>query len=388
MKKEKTVLRLLPANLHHISAIEHWLWDMAREGLILKKISPWFFTFTRDIPRNWTYRLEPTEHDPFVIPEKQNDLYKEFGWTHVGEIRNFYDVYLSKEEHPAELHTDTVSQALSFSRLCARKKKELFACLGLCVFIIFSSFFFFSYSVLDGSLATSPFLLVILPFAGGYTLWEYLCVKKLKNRLEAGIPLPKDEDYKSLKRGKRITRVLYILLAFSPMFMPTWDLYRIYTAPDAVAFSEIAMPLPFLSLDEIEDAQSFTLTDSGVSAKSGTLLAPRQYHMWQSGAFKGSMTNYGHNSSYLSVDYYQLASPPLLQPTLGDLAKKRDAMPIENDFFEAAYFSQADNVSRLLLGKNQVILEIRYHGEQDLLQSLEAFSTIIETTYDFSQIPT
>jgi len=147
MAEKKYIYRLPPCPDHEIAKVESWLTDMAKEGLILEKDTPFFgfYGFYRAAPQSFRYRLEPAvmvqkilDMDPGEpLPDAQA-LYQEMGWEYVTRYGEFH-IYRCSDPQAPELHTDEEIQAEALNVLKKRHRSSLFwDILLVAIYVLFS----------------------------------------------------------------------------------------------------------------------------------------------------------------------------------------------------------------------------------------------------------
>lgn len=114
----KTVRKFTPMDPYDCIALESWLEDMARKGLILQKFRPLFCTFERGEPAGLRYRVEPWrrswDEDP---PQAMLDLYEELGWEQAGQAGRDFLLFSARDPAAPEPHTDPETQLSQWRRV-------------------------------------------------------------------------------------------------------------------------------------------------------------------------------------------------------------------------------------------------------------------------------
>lgn len=224
--KVKKVHRMLPCPAYDIEGVESWLEDMAKEGLLLDKKSPFgssFLRFVPAMPQKVRYRLEPKvkglEHN-WEPPEEARGLAANYGWEFVCAFEMFY-IYRTVRAHAPEMNTDNLVQAASLKRL----KKDLVSSL-FCQFVTagfaLSSFGRepFRFLVTFGSIYVVLFVLFFLGavWTAAFRLHHIL---RLRKKLKSNIPTNHNKDWKKgafLHKAVRVSSLSLWLLALAAIF--------------------------------------------------------------------------------------------------------------------------------------------------------------------------
>lgn len=100
MKQRETLIRkIIPVELFDMAGLEHWLSDMAAQGLHLVKLNHDTARFRRGEPVSGVrFGLEIT--GVADIDRERNAAYQEAGWTYVTTLRNLYYVYRTERRTP------------------------------------------------------------------------------------------------------------------------------------------------------------------------------------------------------------------------------------------------------------------------------------------------
>ena len=118
-------------------AMECWLSDMAKNGLLYKGNNLVYFRFLKAEPQNICYRVEPTTNDAMEPSDEMLSAYTDAGWAFVAHQGNQFFIWKSTRSDATELHTDPIVQSESYRRLC-KKLTRTAAFTGLCVVAIFA----------------------------------------------------------------------------------------------------------------------------------------------------------------------------------------------------------------------------------------------------------
>lgn len=132
MKQRETLIRkIIPVELFDMAGLEHWLSDMAAQGLHLVKLNHDTARFRQGEPVSGVrFGLEIT--GVADIDRERNAAYQEAGWTYVTTLRNLYYVYRTERADAPPLHTDPVTQSETLTPLIRRtRRSRLFLTLWL-----------------------------------------------------------------------------------------------------------------------------------------------------------------------------------------------------------------------------------------------------------------
>ena len=118
-------------------AMECWLSDMAKIGLLYDGNNIAYFRFLKAEPQEICYRVEPTLSDDTEPSEEMLSAYADAGWEFVTRQGNLFFIWRSTRDDATELHTDPIVQSESYRRLC-KKLTHTAIGTGLCVIAIFA----------------------------------------------------------------------------------------------------------------------------------------------------------------------------------------------------------------------------------------------------------
>ena len=180
-------------------AMECWLSDMAKNGLLYTGNNLVYFRFLKAEPQNICYRVEPTTNDEMEPSDEMLSAYTDAGWEFVAHQGNQFFIWKSTRPDATELHTDPIVQSESYRRLC-KKLTSTAAFTGLCVVAIFAI-------ILGGFLVsdrpvtlflTSPlyiFLAVSELFIVVQVVQQARSALRIKKMLADGFSLSHKKDY-------------------------------------------------------------------------------------------------------------------------------------------------------------------------------------------------
>ena len=259
--KVKKVHRLLPCPAYDIEGVESWLADMAKEGLLLDKKSPFgssFLRFVPAVPQTVRYRLEPKAKGMDHIwepPEEARALAGNYGWEFVCPFEMFY-IYRTVRADAPEMNTDNLVQAQSLKRL----KKDLFASLfWQLVTVGYVLFGFgrepFRFVVTFGSIYVVLFLL----FFGGAV---FSAAQRLRNilllhkKLKHNIPTDHNKDWKkgaNFHKCLRLSSLSVWILALVVIFSTFFHVFSL----GKTATEDYPGDPPFVTVSDLHPGCSF-----------------------------------------------------------------------------------------------------------------------------------
>lgn len=168
MKQRETLIRkIIPVEPFDMAGLEHWLSDMAAQGLHLVKLNHDTARFRRGEPvPGVRFGLEIT--GVADIDRERNAAYQEAGWTYVTTLRNLYYVYRTERADAPPLHTDPVTQSETLTPLIRRTRRSrlflalwlLFCFRPILVKLITQPWMLGQYAVLETGLFLTPLVLV------------------------------------------------------------------------------------------------------------------------------------------------------------------------------------------------------------------------------------
>ena len=264
------IYRPVPCPVYRVEAFQTWLEDMAREGLILEKdcFLLGLATFTRQAPRHYRYRLEPTPDIPGIFnnydtPDTRAvEMNADFGWEYVTRRDQFY-IYRCADPHAPELHTDPQIQELSLKAMKKRARSAL-------LWSIFNLFFLtwlnlgFMLTIACAFLGTPLIVagLLILLESFLWRLLEVLHLRKLCSKMKQGESPIHKADWKKGRhfyRARSILNIVFTLLWFAAAFTAKADAEFL--------LQDYEQPLPFATLAEVFPDCEVTLEDSFVDSE-------------------------------------------------------------------------------------------------------------------------
>lgn len=222
MIERKKAFRICPCSPYNVEAVQTWLEDLARDGLILEKDGYFagVFTFLREQPRTMIYRLEPVQKpNASIFDENDPDIdmvesIAEMGWEYMFRYGMFH-IYRTTDPHPRELHTDPAVQSMALSAVHKRLAVNIIDSLvWILLWLLTRNTPFghpFRSAVTIGltfvlSYSAWFFLFIFQPISGAVMLWRY------RKRLKAGDALTSRKDWKRLAPASICAKLLVLLL--------------------------------------------------------------------------------------------------------------------------------------------------------------------------------
>ena len=215
----KHVYKITPVALYDVRGLESWLEDMARRGLVLKRLRPIRSTFERGPARSLRYRAEPCKRvmddEP---PQAMLDLYQDFGWDFVCDVNNELLIFATGDENAPEPHSDPELQGALWKKLYRSRRRIFFFELAVTLLLLFGTpylLFREGMPVLTLLTTTAPILIVYLVFFL-VTLPNYWADTQrlglLVKQLEEGVPLDHRSAYPRRRWQEIVNLVVVITL--------------------------------------------------------------------------------------------------------------------------------------------------------------------------------
>lgn len=372
-------------------AMECWLSDMAKNGLLYEGNNLAYFRFLKSEPQNICYRVEPIMDEEREPSEEILAAYADAGWEFVARQGNLFFIWKSTRADATELHTDPIVQSESYRSLCRKLTRSAIGT-GVCVIAIFAM-------ILGGFLVsdrpvtlflTSPMMLLLAVselFVVAQTIWQACSVLRIKHTLAEGVALTHTQDYRKRYCGYHIITVLSLLLSVAVLVISVLTLTTDWTK----SIVDVTKPLPYLSLDLIEQSEEFSFAEPSFIFDSDfdynnyvdyswTLLVPQHYEIHQEGAEQSHKWSdgSGYYSPSASTEYYRLAFPtfaPALLDELMDLhlLEGENYTITEPDAFDRTVLAVNEeySMSHLFVQWGNQVIYIRYQGNADLSQRLD-----------------
>lgn len=329
----KTVYRLIPCPSYDITALESWLSDCAREGLLLQKdgfFGP-FACFEPARGLSVKYRMMPAQKSKSLWTdgepdEEQQALSEKYGWEYTARIRDFH-VYRCFDPAAREPNTDAAVQALALNAVKKRQRSALFSAL---FFVLIYPLLVVRGCPLMAAIALGTVWTGLALLLGLLMIREELRSLRYLKALQRSLRLEEEAPRSDWKKGRRsyltgkLLRNALGLLLLCVVFR-TWG-FSVSHA-NAVPLEDYAGTLPFASVQELagEDSGDYRLTFSGMGNNFNTveehseLLAPRIIEFNEHAAVKradGQSIDGG-----LYVEYFELRSSALARALMRELLR-------------------------------------------------------------------
>jgi len=391
----KTVIRFLPRSYWEFGEIENWLSDMAKKGLLLKKIWGNYVTFFKAEPLQLKYRID-------FLPgtQEQTELYSANGWYLV-TYNNDYSVYASLAENNApELHTDPAEQAYSMNRLL---KSQLTIAGIYCLFLTIMSALWFTDRSYVQFIMEGDFNLIIMIGIYGFLLFQgfraLTSIIKLKRKLSEGKPINHSAPWKK----KRTIRLIVFSVFFGFMlFIMTINAVSFWSdKTKELSLSDSSLPIVRLAdIEQNSDLirgpsdlqEGIDINNHGFVEKS--YLAPAQYRTfenglvlnekWKTGSAKEGMTY----SPELETKMFELRYASMNEWVLSWFINRfasvegEQLTEISNQGFDKLLVYKAANTIELFAAKEEYVIWLVYYGNADLDTVIEAVADKIDKISD------
>jgi hypothetical protein len=378
-------------------AMECWLSDMAKKGLFYEGNNLAYFRFLKADPQEVCYRVELTTNDEVKPSEEMLFDYADAGWEFVAHQGNQFFIWKSTRPDATELHTDPIVQSESYRRLCKRLTHTAIYT-GVGVITIFAM-------LLGGFLVsdrpvilflTSPiylFMAVMEIFLVAQVVQQARRALQTKKLLADGFYLNHKKDYHKEYRSYRIVNRVTLLLSIAILLTALLTL----TTDRTKSIVDVTKPLPYLSLDLIEQSEEFAWAEpafmfdsdfdyNNYVSYSWTPLVPKHYEIRQEGADQSHKwpDGSGYYSPTASTEYYRLtfsAFAPALFDELIELHlwEDEDYTIYEPDAFDRTVIAQNEFMTHLFVQWGKQVVYIRYHGYADLGERLELLANMLSS---------
>lgn len=205
------VLKLRPDDYWNIVEHESWFTEMARKGLLLKKVGVLFTHFERGSQQEMKYRIEVSKKP---LSEEQLDYYEASGWQYVTSYHYFHVFSSPANLGAPEIHTDPAEQAYTLQELNRQLKFNVIVTFFATLLNIgFSWAIFFLdgtpiFQLVQGS-STQLLIVLSMLILAIHSLRAAISTRRLINNLQFGKPLQHDRPMKK----SRFLRHMYGMIA-------------------------------------------------------------------------------------------------------------------------------------------------------------------------------
>ena len=378
-------------------AMECWLSDMAKKGLLYADNNLAYFRFLKAEPQNICYRVEPITNDEMEPSDEMLSAYTDAGWEFVAHQGNQFFIWKSTRPDATELHTDPIVQSESYRRLCKKLIRSAVGT-GLCVVVIFLILlggFLVSDRPVTLFLASSLYLLLAISelFGVAQVVKQAKSALRIKKMLADGFSLSHKKDYHKEYRVYRIINVLSLLFSIAILTTAVLTL----TTDWRKSVVNVEQPLPYLSLDLIEQSEEFAwaepvfIFDPDIDYTNyvdftWTLWVPEHYEIYQEGAEQSHKwpDGSGYYSPSATTEYYRLtfsAFAPALFDELMELHlwENEEYIIYEPDAFDRTVIAKDEYMTHLFVQWGKQVVYIRYHGYADLGERLELLADALSS---------
>lgn len=363
--------RFPPCPSYDIEAMESWLEDMAKKGLILGQqgIIPGMVAFEKSTPQNIRYRLVASPHkyskrtkfgyapEP---DEKTKQFHAEFGWDYIATRREFH-IYAAKDPASPEMDTDPEVQAMAIKAVTNRLLVDIviyLVLLGVSLALFAANAFDLLLS--NTYLHSSFYLLFYTVFCSWGYFSAYFRLRRLRKQLQSGQPLSHRSNY---RRGapryylSKLAQVSIWILMFWLAFRPSGKLEQLESM---VGLDEYTGQIPFATMREVlpdaqfrEDSGWVTgITDWSTGASENIWLA-ENYHV--------TLPDGTETKGSLGVLYYDTTSNWLALELAEYLYDKEEgAQVILLDGVDYAFSWEDDDAIRVVFVKGEIMVDTTF----------------------------
>jgi hypothetical protein len=378
----KTTRRLRPKDIWRIGEHESWFMDMAAKGLHLQSLGRVFAKFSKGEPKKTRYRIDLSFNKSTIL--EQREFFAEGGWEFVTNHDEF-NVYSSPYELEApELHTDPAEQAYSLMELQKKFKRDiviLMIYIATLILVLSTPFWLTGgtpiLSLVEG---TSPLILLI--FLVCYMLYSSIhsaiSLNKLCKRMIEGKPI---NHHAPWKKQHVITSTIALIDTIAVIFVVLTPFIQIAMTKTHV-LPEAKTDLPIVRLAEIENNPELIRRDSldqdreiNIYTKKQSFLAPIQYQTHEYGEVPNRIWSDGSGrySPSISSWIYELRYSVLSKGLVSDLVNRYSLSYIGGEFteiehpdFDILTVREVDDVVEIFAAKGNAVIHIKYRGEADL----------------------
>lgn len=322
----KYVYRLMPCPPYDVEAMESWLADMAKRGLLLSKDG--FFAgmaiFEKREPQWMRYRMD-------AIPKGANQqepdteaqvLSREYGWEYVASQRGFY-IYRNGDPEARELNTDPQVQALALRTVRRRERDAVIGCL---LYILVYPLLVTRGGILLPALELGCGLMLYMAL---WALWWFLetlagavHLGRLRKKLMFQEQLNHDKPWKKSASTYRIRRTGLTLASIVSIFLLIQVWSREVLEENKIPIQSYTGSVPFATIKDFIPQGEYTMDVFGIANTvevKSDWIAPTIIHWEEIADVKQPQG--GTLSGGLYVDYYETASPWLARQILKEYSR-------------------------------------------------------------------
>ena len=215
----KYVNRMRLCDEYYPPSMENWLSEQAKKGWLAEFTPGLQLRFWKDVAADIQYRMEPAQDVNEKPPADMLELYEQAGWEFVGVLYEMFYLWKSTRPDAEELHTDPIVQSAAYDWMYKRYKRRITWSV-VCMLVLFAlqmDFAFVRGNTLEYT-ARNPYswlyLCMMVPAVAQWIISSNR-VRKLKRRMEDGIPMDRSEDFRKTDKAQRIIlMILYGCVAF------------------------------------------------------------------------------------------------------------------------------------------------------------------------------
>ncbi len=392
---KREVTRIIPYSGYEIEALEAWLDEKAREGLLLKGITGPLAFFRRGAPSRTRFRIDLWDKKKEKRPEEVKALYEEYGWEYVDSMGKEFAIFKTDDPAAVELNTDPLVLRRSMEKgLLGRMIfwGVLLVFVGICLqreYVVWQKFGL-SYMV-EG--AFESLVTVVLCGMALLTALVQLCVewrrRKRRDALGEALPQTVHTAKRARRRSVRAVLLVAILLVLNIGM-------RCGPDPDSRSFYPISqakepLPFPLLAevcpaewqaiLDEPQESQERSRPDNGYALER-SLLAPELILLRQTAPYVLEVGSGYICKNFYNVDYYRLRTQDLAQGLWWDLSGD-EALKLEKSWETPGGMAVSQGILReedqcLILQKGKETLRVIYLGQSDLEELVSLYERYLD----------
>lgn len=389
------VKKLYPVNRLDIAHMEHWLEDMADEGLFLTSLGTFFVTFASDVPQKVKYRFIPlAASDKRMEPTpEERKLFLSTGWEFIDHLDEQFLVYQSKEDYPQEIPMEDGVQQERFQSLAKRFRRDYTLCalltvvaFGVVAFVLphnFHEFILFEEAILDHF----SLLLFLLTIPFGRSI-NRKTLQRIKSYGEDMKNLAFDREEDMVVTASRI--FVSAMHAFAGILVPILGIVVILgmyatSNDDWISIEQTSDAVPQINLEELTGET--VMSQDSAYKKEYTIFAPTQYTMNQTAFTKPSMDDirlYWHYYEVTSSELAEIAFDTWMASDggtpFGFDIDEDEKISIDTDLMDKAYIHSVNDgwTSFWFLQDNVIVAGEYIGGEKDAItENLDLFADVM-----------
>lgn len=387
----RTVRRFMQDDIWNIGRNESWFSGMAEKGFHLRRIGRTFAFFEKGEPTKTNYRIDVMNTAPGT---EQLELYEEFGWKLVCNIKEIY-IFSSPENTACpELHTDPAEQSFTLETVDRKLKYQvIWISFLMMIFLGMMAGLLFlnqtpTLSLMEVTGLQIPILLFVELYVSYSVIRNYVSLRRLKRTLSQGKPMNHKESWRRPRLINGMISIFFILCAFLTIILPIADIfqretYTLSDKPDNLAVIRLAAIEKNPGLDRQPGPFNEGVDFLNSVNKGWSPLAPVQYEINENGIIEDLAwdDNSGPYSPAIHTRYYQLLLSGMADDLTRDLEKKfvdsYDPEMIvreENaEGFDRLIVAESGIRKQVLAARGKEVMYVDYFGNaqaQDLIRLL------------------